>query len=230
MKCILICGLLLSSHYYLQFNQNVALLSPCCCIMCADLRASQGSTPTMQYAPPCQYLIWMLAGRPSFSQPTTESAIRATQQPSGISCPSEYILRSLICFCANVGIAIVFVFPLNTRTLTVSFWIWVLWDIHSDHVHISQGDVSDIMCLEHVAYNLGCGHLMPPPEIDSLDEGSHPSAAGPHKSCLTRPRNEEFVPQIRVLASLKSKEMKGKNCFWYQEEVAQFLQGLKNWK
>lgn len=119
MKCILICGLLLSSHYYLQFNQNVALLSPCCCIMCAELRARQGSTPTMQYTPPCQYLIWMLAGRPSFSQPTTESAIRATQQPSGISCPSEYILRSLICFCANVGIAILFVFPWNTRTLSV---------------------------------------------------------------------------------------------------------------
>lgn len=134
MKCILICGLLLSSHYYLQFNQNVALLSPCCCIMCAELRASQGSTPTMQYAPPCQYLIWMLAGRPSFSQPTTESAIRATQQPSGISCPSEYILRSLILFLCQRGYC-------NSVCLSIKHSY-----THSVILNIgSQGDVSDIM-------------------------------------------------------------------------------------
>lgn len=86
----------------------------------------------------------------------------------------------------------------------------------------------DIMCLKPVAYNLGCRHLTPPAEIESLDEGSNPSAVGSHKSCLTRPRNEKFVPQIIVSASLWSKERNDKNCFWYQEEVAQFLQGLKN--
>lgn len=68
--------------------------------------------------------------------------------------------------------------------------------------------LSDIMCLKHITHNLGCGNIIPPLEINSLDEGSHPSAAGPHKSCLTRQRNEEFVLQIRVSPSLWSTEIK----------------------
>lgn len=57
--------------------------------------------------------------------------------------------------------------------------------------------VSAIMSLMHVAHNLGCGTLISPPESSSLDEGSHPSAAGPHNS------SDQSV-KLRVCATYKS--------------------------
>lgn len=71
-----------------------------------------------------------------------------------------------------------------------------------------QAGLSGIMCFMYVAHNLGCGNLTLPPEIDSFDEGVHPSAAGPHKSCLTRQQHEETVPQVRASASVGGKGMK----------------------
>lgn len=192
MKYLLICRLLLSSHYYLQLNQNADMLFPCCCLVFAELSMSQSNTPTMQYTQPCQYLIWMLTGQHrSPSQP-------ANQAPKQLKSQMEFyfpfyfhfeVINLFLCQCGQCNI--------------------VCLSIKHSYTQVE----SDIMCLMHVAHNLGCGTLMSPPETNSLDEGSHPSAAGPHNSCLTRQWNEEFVPEIRASASLCSREMKDYSTF-----------------
>lgn len=91
MKFNLICGFLLSSHYYLQLNQDVDMLSPCCCLVFAELSTSQGSTPAMKYMQPCQYLIWMLTGQHrSPSQPANQPSELLNSQMEFYFPPSTF--------------------------------------------------------------------------------------------------------------------------------------------
>lgn len=180
MKYLLFCSLLLSSHYYLQLNQNADVSSPCCSLVFAQLSTSQGSTPTMQYMQPCQYLIWMLTGQhPSPCQP-------ANQPPEQLNSQMELyflhfeVIRQFLCQC---GLC-------NTVCLSIkhSYTHSVILNMH----YVGYSQRSCICCIlrgcgvRHHVHNLGCGSLMLLPETNSLNEGSHPSAAGPQNSCLTR--------------------------------------------